>query len=867
MHAVQRVDVGRSYVPERVHGGLRCILVPFRKVGVVTTGYIQRQLIKSMEDLTVQHDGTVRDANHNIIQYHYGEDGINPTKIEIQNYSIGKLSKEEIEKLFGMEGVDWSTILKDGIIREADAELLTEYKEQLAYDKRMMVEGVFQSKALDSDAVFAPVNLARWILNVKNRFALHPTERTDLTPSYVLQGIKTIIARTHRHHKIWAGLLRFHLAPHKLIIKERFTKAAFDMLVELIVVAHMKAWVQPGDQVGIVAAQSIGEPATQMSNIGSTVICITNGSDVKYRGTVKDFMDPILKANAANIKTIGKNSVVLPMEEGEDYYIMGVSEDEKTSWHRISEMSRHPCHGGIVEVKTRTGRTTTATLSHSFLKRSPSGIVPVRGSDLKVGMRIPIARVIPEVPGATTAIKCGETTFELTREFGWICGIYLADGSFNGNNVIITKQAMVVETNLAAFSKLHGITNSVRHYDSEYGPSKSIMIPFKDLKDCLMATFGTGSYQKFVGANVFHANKEFIAGVIAGFFDGDGNVNAERQMIRAGSRCQTLIKDITALLGYVGMYATMSEETSIRIPDKVLYTMVIPSKFAKEYKEKLGFQLPEKAKALDEIIAYNARADAKCKQDAIDQIPEVGDIIAETGKILQFPDQSRTYGRWKKKEAIGRQTLAKYVGNFEARIQEFTTQGIAIHPRVAPNMELLRSAVDADVIWDEIVELTEYDDPNEFVYDFTVPGNDSFMVDCNVLVHNTLNKVLLRTGDCLIGCCIAYQGKQCKYSHGLQTIYVYNHLVSRANARDARPSNSGDPLKLMTTNRLLKRRRGRGERPHGDRNNVMRCEPQGKQWAILSQVLRRRILKRMRGYACCATSRCGSVQALYSARA
>jgi ATP-dependent Clp protease ATP-binding subunit ClpC len=32
------------------------------------------------------------------------------------------------------------------------------------------------------------------------------------------------------------------------------------------------------------------------------------------------------------------------------------------------------------------------------------------------------------------------------------------------------------------------------------------------------------------------------------------------------------------------------------------------------------------------------------------------------------------------------------------------------------------------------------EDPMEMVYDFTVPGNDSFMVDCNVLVHNTLNK-------------------------------------------------------------------------------------------------------------------------------
>ena len=37
------------------------------------------------------------------------------------------------------------------------------------------------------------------------------------------------------------------------------------MLMEIILVTHMKSWVQPGEQVGIVAAQSIGEPATQMT--------------------------------------------------------------------------------------------------------------------------------------------------------------------------------------------------------------------------------------------------------------------------------------------------------------------------------------------------------------------------------------------------------------------------------------------------------------------------------------------------------------------------------------------------------------------------------------------------------------------------
>lgn len=234
-------------------------------VKTADTGYIQRQLIKSMEDLTVQHDGSVRDANNNIIQFHYGEDGINPTKIETQSLSISKLSRDEIINDFGLKNIDWSTILMDGTVRENDEEVITQFVEDILSDQKMMVEGVFQNKALDSGSVFSPVNLARMILNIKIRFAIKSTDKTDLTPKMVLDGINKIITRTYSYHKIWAALLRFHLSPHKLIVKERFTKNAFEMLIELIVVQHMRSWVQPGDQVGIVAAQSIGEPSTQMT--------------------------------------------------------------------------------------------------------------------------------------------------------------------------------------------------------------------------------------------------------------------------------------------------------------------------------------------------------------------------------------------------------------------------------------------------------------------------------------------------------------------------------------------------------------------------------------------------------------------------
>jgi hypothetical protein len=41
------------------------------------TGYIQRQLIKGLEDLIIKYDGTNRNAKNIIIQFIYGENGIN----------------------------------------------------------------------------------------------------------------------------------------------------------------------------------------------------------------------------------------------------------------------------------------------------------------------------------------------------------------------------------------------------------------------------------------------------------------------------------------------------------------------------------------------------------------------------------------------------------------------------------------------------------------------------------------------------------------------------------------------------------------------------------------------------------------------
>ena len=232
-------------------------------VKTAETGYIQRQMVKAMEDLVTQHDGTVRDARGGIVQFHYGEDGISCTKVETQNLPIHSMETEEIRKLIGLQGIKWEDVLTDDAGRTENAEMINGLVDQVIADRDMLVNGVFRNGR--SKSLMGPMNLERMILNLKIKFGIQTTAKTDLTPEYVIERLKDLQLRTLPFHKMWAAMLRFHLGPHSSIVKHRLTKLAFNALVEQILLKNWSSWAQPGEQVGIIAAQSIGEPATQMT--------------------------------------------------------------------------------------------------------------------------------------------------------------------------------------------------------------------------------------------------------------------------------------------------------------------------------------------------------------------------------------------------------------------------------------------------------------------------------------------------------------------------------------------------------------------------------------------------------------------------
>ena len=70
-------------------------------IKTATTGYIQRRLVKALEDLSVKYDGTIRSANNQVIQYVYGENGVNQlTQTEIK-INLVSYDNNKVEESFG----------------------------------------------------------------------------------------------------------------------------------------------------------------------------------------------------------------------------------------------------------------------------------------------------------------------------------------------------------------------------------------------------------------------------------------------------------------------------------------------------------------------------------------------------------------------------------------------------------------------------------------------------------------------------------------------------------------------------------------------------------------------------------------------
>jgi len=146
------------------------------------SGYMQRRLINALEHLRIEYDGTVRNSVGDIVQFRYGEDGVDPAKSDHgKAVNVGRL----VEQI------------------------------------RIMTKG----------GKPAPKPY------VKER--LRKVE--DQLTSILFEELK------------------------KELTRAELTREGVDQAVALTIENYKRALVEPGEAVGIVAAQSIGEPGTQMT--------------------------------------------------------------------------------------------------------------------------------------------------------------------------------------------------------------------------------------------------------------------------------------------------------------------------------------------------------------------------------------------------------------------------------------------------------------------------------------------------------------------------------------------------------------------------------------------------------------------------
>lgn len=241
------------------------------------TGYIQRRLIKGLEDLTVQYDMTVRNAKNKIIQFAYGDDGIDPVRVEDQILPLVQMSLEEIYAHYQMPG-DSDEVLSTTYTPAARKRLRAQKKElgtrcaelvQNAIDTRdALFENVFGRR--DEKKVHLPVCFAHVINNVRGQQQIGVDSLVDITPLEALRLVDEAYERLSSLRYapptyLFEALYYYYLSPKDLLVVKRFNRKGLMSLLDRIVLSYKSAIVAPGETVGMIAAQSIGEPTTQMT--------------------------------------------------------------------------------------------------------------------------------------------------------------------------------------------------------------------------------------------------------------------------------------------------------------------------------------------------------------------------------------------------------------------------------------------------------------------------------------------------------------------------------------------------------------------------------------------------------------------------
>uniref|UniRef100_A0A672PUR2 DNA-directed RNA polymerase subunit n=1 Tax=Sinocyclocheilus grahami TaxID=75366 RepID=A0A672PUR2_SINGR len=187
-------------------------------VKTAETGYMQRRLVKSLEDLCSQYDLTVRSSTGDIIQFIYGGDGLDPAAMEGKD-----------------EPLEFRRVLDN--IRSVHS-----CPGEPALSRNELI--------LTSDSIMK----RKGFLCCKDTFL-----------EEIRKFIKTVSEKIKKTRDKYGINDNGTTEPKVLYQLDRITPTQLEKFLETCRDKYMRAQMEPGSAVGALCAQSIGEPGTQMT--------------------------------------------------------------------------------------------------------------------------------------------------------------------------------------------------------------------------------------------------------------------------------------------------------------------------------------------------------------------------------------------------------------------------------------------------------------------------------------------------------------------------------------------------------------------------------------------------------------------------
>ncbi|KAJ2814992.1 DNA-directed RNA polymerase II core subunit rpo21, partial [Coemansia sp. 'formosensis'] len=238
-------------------------------------------------DIMCQYDGTTRNSLGQVVQFVYGEDGMDGCSIEGQTITPVRQSNSDFERMFKVNVMDHGSVFKPGTLdfsilkniegNEAVQRVLNDEYARLTDDRHVVRNFIFPD---GNDSRNLPLNLKQLVKTAQQTFNIDVRKPSNLNPVEIFNLVKSLtetripvvrgddplsIEAQRNATLLFQIHLRSTLATKRVIEEYHLTKEAFDWLLAEIETRFKRSQVNPGEMVGVLAAQSIGEPATQMT--------------------------------------------------------------------------------------------------------------------------------------------------------------------------------------------------------------------------------------------------------------------------------------------------------------------------------------------------------------------------------------------------------------------------------------------------------------------------------------------------------------------------------------------------------------------------------------------------------------------------